>query len=135
MQQKLVYDLQIHVMYRQVKERIESQGLEAETRWMDYHGIKCPRCGQPFKVYNYSVKGPASVSAFLIAEQNKAVIYSVCKPCGKDIQKQKNGNGKTVETEKSIFEKLPDLKRNADNPMTDDDFKKEVDTLDKIMGE
>ncbi|WP_391558951.1 hypothetical protein [Robertmurraya sp.] len=132
MDRKFLYDVEVMQALRHVKEKIESQGYQVDTRWIDYHGDQCPRCGQKFKVYNHSVKGAASASAFLVSEQNKAVVYCVCKSCNREILRTQLGNGKTLDTESRIIEKLPDLKRASDEPPTKEEFKHQMDVLNKI---
>jgi hypothetical protein len=132
MDQKLIYDIKIVHALRHTKEKIESQGYEVDTRWVDYHGDQCPRCGNKFKIYNNIVKGPATASAFLVLEQNKAVVYCVCKSCSREIFQPNRENGKTLDTENRIFEKIPDLKRKDMNPPSKEEFQKQMDVLNKI---
>jgi hypothetical protein len=110
-EKKLSYELPIFHMLRLFKERFKGEGLEVDTRFIDYHGTFCPRCGSNFKVYNGSVKDAASVSAFIVQEQGKAVVYCVCKSCAKQLARSSMVKAVPVETEKRIWEKLPDLTR------------------------
>lgn len=129
---KYLYDVEVMMLMRQSRERMEAQGYEVDTRWIDYYGNECPRCGDPFKTYNNSIKGVGSISGFLIEEQKKFVPYSVCKSCAREVVKVKWGEGKTVDTEKRIFDKLPDLKRKDKNIPSEEEIQKEIEVLKKL---
>jgi hypothetical protein len=127
---KLGYELSIFQALRQFKERIKGEGLEVDTRFIDYHGTFCPRCGSNFKVYNGSVKDAASLSAFIVQDQGKAVVYCVCKACAKQLARSPMIKGDPEETEKRIWEKLPDLKRN-ERP-SEEQVQKEMEIFKRI---
>lgn len=126
----LSYELPIFHALRQFKERFKGEGLEVDTRFIDYHGTFCPRCGSNFKVYNGSVKDAASLSAFIVQDQGKVVVYCVCKSCAKQLARSPITKGDTEETEKRIWDKLPDLTRH-ERP-TDEQIQKELEILKRI---
>ena len=130
--EKYSYDFEIILGLRQFQKNFESKGLETDTRYLDHYGDTCPRCKSRFKVYGNDVKNVGSISAFLVMEQKKAVLYCVCKKCAKELK-----NSSTIETdarmtEEYIFSKLPDLKRNDNNPISREDLENEIDILTDI---
>jgi len=127
---KLSYDLPIFQALRQLREHLKKEGLEIDTRFIDYHGTFCPRCGLDFKLYNRSVKDAASLSAFIVHEQGKAVVYCICKSCAKQLTHSPIVKREPVDTEKRICEKLPDLARDG-NP-SDEQIKKELDIFKRL---
>lgn len=129
-EKKLSYELQIFHMLRHFKERLQGEGLEVDTRFIDYHGTFCPRCGSNFKVYNGSVKDAASVSAFIVQDQGKAVVYCVCRSCAKQLSRSSMMKGDPEETEKRIWEKLPDLTRTK--KPTDAEIEREIEIFKRI---
>ena len=129
-EKKLSYELPIFQALRQVRERLKNEGLEVDTRFIDYHGTFCPRCGSNFKIYNGSVKDAASLSAFIVHKQAKAVVYCVCKSCAKQLTRSPLVKGDPVDTEKRIWEKLPDLKR--DGKPSDKQIMKEMDIFNRM---
>lgn len=129
-EKKLSYELPIFQMLRRFEERFKSEGLETDTRFIDYHGTFCPRCGSNFKVYNGAVKDAASVSAFIVQDQGKVVVYCVCKSCAKQLARSTKVGGNPEETEKRIWEKLPDLTRH-ERP-TDEQIQREMEIFKRI---
>jgi hypothetical protein len=129
-EKKLSYELPIFRMLGHFKERFKGEGLEVDTRFIDYHGTFCPRCGSNFKIYNGSVKDAASLSAFIVQDQGKVVVYCVCKTCAKQLARSSTVKAASEDTEKRIWEKLPDLTRH-ERP-TDEQVQKEVDIFKRI---
>jgi hypothetical protein len=83
--EKLSYDLKIIRMVQNFEKRFSGEGLTADTRYLDFYNDICPRCGNNIKTYRGEVKGIGSVSAFVVLEQKKAVLYGLCKECSKRI--------------------------------------------------
>jgi hypothetical protein len=129
-EKKLSYELPIFHMLRQFKERFKNEGLDVDTRFIDYYGTFCPRCGSNFKVYSGSVKDAKSLSAFIVQDQGKAVVYCVCKSCSKQLASSSMVKGDPVGTEKRIWEKLPDLTRH-ERP-SDEQIQKELDIFKRL---
>lgn len=110
---KLTYSMEIYIALRIIKNKFEKAGLELDTRYMDYFGDECPRCGRAFKVYRDEVKDAATVSAFLNMEQQKGIAYCLCKKCVGEMSHLTAARDAKA-TEKRIFEKIPDLKRSRE---------------------
>jgi len=107
--EKLTYSIDILNALRLIKSNFEKVGMELDTRYMDYFG-ECPRCGDTFKIYRQEIKNAATVSAFLNMEQQKGIAYCLCKKCVKEMSIF-TATKDAENTEKRIFEKIPDLNR------------------------
>lgn len=110
---KLTYDIEIYNALRLLKGKFEKAGLELDTRYIDYFGEECPRCGAAFKIYRNEVKNAATVSVFLNMEQQKGIVYCLCKKCVREMSDFTAARDAKI-TENRISEKIPDLKRSAD---------------------
>ena len=130
--EKYQYDLEIIQALRIIKKNFSEQDLDSDTRYIDYFGNTCPRCRTKFKVYGLNVKKVASVSAFLVLEQKKAVIYCVCKKCAKELAKKFQVETDARKTEEYIFSKLPDLTRKNNESLNEEEYNKEMNIIKKI---
>jgi hypothetical protein len=128
---KLIYSNEIYTALRLIKNKFEEAGLELDTRYIDYFGKECPRCGGAFKVYRNEVKGAATVSAFLNMEQQKGIAYCLCKKCVREMSRFTATSDAKI-TEKRIFEKIPDLKRSKNPGRSTIELEKRM--LRKIYG-
>ena len=128
---KLSYELEVINILRLYAKQFEEQGLSIDTRYLDYCGNQCPKCKGAMKVYNKTVKRVGSISAFMLLEQNKAVLYPLCKPCAKKLSNYNTKEDKKVE--EFIFSRFPELIRPI---LSEDDkrekIKKEYLLLDKM---
>ncbi len=129
--EKLTYSFEIYTALRIIKGKFEKAGLELDTRYIDYFGRECPRCGGAFKVYRNEVKDAATVSAFLNMEQQKGIAYCLCKKCVGQISLSTATRDAKV-TEGRIFEKIPDLKRSKSPGRSAIELEKRI--LQKIYG-
>lgn len=127
--EKLSYDLKIIRMKEDLEKRFLRQGLTADTRYLDYYNDICPRCGNTIKTYRGEVKGIGSVSAFVVLEQKKAVLYGLCKECSKRIAYGPSIEHETKQTEERIFSKIPDLERKDKEIPSEEELKKEKEIL------
>jgi len=70
----------------------------------------------------------------MILEQNKAVLYPLCKPCAKKMIGAYYSPHDDKRVEEYITEKLPQLKRCILNEtMKTEEIKKENEIIDKLM--
>lgn len=130
---KFSYEFEVIKAIRFYEERFNQQGLSIDSSYLDYFGNQCPKCENVFKVYRNTVKGIASISAFMILEQNKAVLYPLCKSCVKKINLAFN-TSENSKVEEFIFSKLPDLKRHEINEKEKlEEIKKEHEIVKKIQ--
>lgn len=125
---KFSYELEVIHYLRNYEEKFKDKGLELDKRYIDYYGDTCPYCGEKMKVYRNEIKNVGSLSAFVILEQNKGVVYCLCKKCSKQLTKDfgRKYDNKKVETK--ILEKIPDLKRD-DSQTTRKKVMNELDIL------
>jgi hypothetical protein len=108
--EKLSYDTKINVFLRIFRKQYEELDMALDTRYIDFYGDTCPRCGGGIRVRRGVVEDAASVSTYLLLEQNKAVAYCICKKCAKELTRfRRQDDGEP--TEERIVAKLPDLKR------------------------
>lgn len=128
---KLTYDIQVHYLLKNYIEKLSTEGLDIDSRYIDFYGDVCPCCGRKMKVYGNEVRGVGSLSAFLVLEQKKAIIYDLCKNCAKKLSNSWGNQFDNSEVESRIFEKLPDLKRKDVKPNADE-IKEEIEILKKI---
>lgn len=126
---KYQHDLEIHSFIRYFESKFREIGIDVDTRFLDYFSF-CPRCKSEFKIYNNILKGIASVSCYLLLEQNKAVLYGVCKKCARELS-----SGSVVRssynTEENIVAVIPDLKR-VKNDFTEEEIQKEFSILNRL---
>ncbi len=130
-EEKLTYSVEILSGLRLIKSKFERAGLELDTRYMDYFGEECPRCGGALKIYRQEVKDAATVSAFLNMEQQKGIAYCLCKKCVKEMSIFTAKRDAEI-TEKRVFEKIPDLKRSKEPTRAEIQLEKRM--LQKIYG-
>jgi len=130
--EKYSYDFEIVLALRHFKKNFAGKGLMLDTRYIDFFGDTCPRCKTKFKVYGNDVKNAASVSAFLVMEQKKAVVYCICKKCAKELTKTSTIENDARKTEEYIFSKLSDLKREDNESLNEKEFDKEMDLLNDL---
>ncbi|NLA11448.1 MAG: hypothetical protein GX883_04925 [Firmicutes bacterium] len=128
---KLTYSVEIYTALRVMKNKFKEAGLQLDTRYIDYYGELCPRCGVPFKVYRNEVKDAATVSAFLNMEQQKGIAYCLCKKCVRGMSAFTATKDARI-TEERVFEKIPDLRRSKKPSRSVIELEKRI--LRKIYG-
>ncbi len=128
---RLTYSVEIYTALRVIKNKFKDAGLKLDTRYMDYHGEQCPRCGSMFSIYRNEIKDAATVSAFLNMEQQKGIAYCLCKKCVREMSTFTAARDARI-TERRIFEKIPDLKRSKDPSKSVIELEKRI--LAKIYG-
>lgn len=132
--EKFSFDFEIIKILRVYTDKFKQQGLNTDLSYLDYYGDQCPKCGNKMKSYQNTVKGLGSISAFMILEQNKAVLYPLCKPCAKKMIGAYYSPHDDKRVEEYIAEKLPQLKRCILNEtMKTEEIKKENEIIDKLM--
>lgn len=128
--EKLSYDAKINALLRSLRRKYNEIGLSLDTRYMDYFGDNCPMCEGPIKVKRGIVENAASVSSYLLLEQNKAVAYCICRSCAKKLTRFRTDN-LANQTEAAIIAKLPDLKRSRQP--TKEEIYQEREILKKLF--
>jgi tetratricopeptide (TPR) repeat protein len=113
--QRFSYNAAINGALRMLKKQYEENGIEIDTRYMDYFGDVCPRCGGRIRANRGVIDEAASVSSYLLLEQNKAVVYCICKKCARQISRSLGPVDDTEVTEARISARLPDLARSKPN--------------------
>lgn len=129
--ERLTYSVEIYTALRVIKNKFKDAGLELDTRYLDYFGEQCPRCGVPFKLYRNEIKDAATVSAFLNMEQQKGIAYCLCKKCVREMSAFTAAKDARI-TEERVFEKIPDLKRSKEPSRSVIELEKRI--LQKIYG-
>ncbi|MDW7650371.1 MAG: hypothetical protein SCK29_00925 [Bacillota bacterium] len=109
--QRFSYDAATNAALRMVKIQFAENGVEVDTRYMDYFGDVCPRCGGRIRANRGVIDEAASVSSYMFLEQNKAVLYCICKKCARQISRSFRPVDDSEVTEARISAKLPDLAR------------------------
>ena len=131
--EKFSFEYEIIKVLRVYIEKFKQQGLNTDLSYLDYYGDQCPKCKSKMKLYQNTVKGLGSISAFMILEQNKAVLYPLCKPCAKKMSAFYNPHDDKM-IEEYVAEKLPQLKRCILNEsLRTEVIKKENEIIDKLM--
>ena len=130
--EKLIYEKKVTKIKEQIEKKYLEQGITCDNRYLDYHNTICPRCGNNIKTYRGEVKGIASVSSFLVLEQNKAVLYGLCKDCVKELSRSRFIKEETLGTEERVFDKIPDLRRVSQEETTEEHTKREREILEKV---
>lgn len=129
----LVYEPVITRPLRLLRKRYNKLGIELDTRYMDYFGEQCPRCGGKIRVRRGVVEDASSMSSFLLLEQKKAVAYCLCKKCARQIARPFGREDLVEITEERIVDKLPDLERKVER--TREVIEEEKRILLKLHGE
>jgi hypothetical protein len=128
--EKFNHELDVIYAIRYLKSKFKDTDIEVDTRFLDHFSF-CPRCRSDLKIYNNTLKGLVSVSCYLLLEQNKVILYGICKKCAKALVNPIKQNSNTNETENNIVSVLPDLKRKSVD-YTKEERKKEFTILNNL---
>lgn len=132
--EKFSFEFEIIKILRVYTDKFKQQGLNTDLSYLDYYGDQCPKCKSKMKLYQNTVKGLGSISAFMILEQNKAVLYPLCKLCAKKLSGAYYNHHDDKKVEEYISEKLPQLKRCILGETEKiEEIKKENEIIHKLM--
>jgi hypothetical protein len=131
--EKLSYEFEVIKILRLYKDKFSQVGLNIDTNYLDYFGNQCPRCKSEMKVYRNTVKGVGSISSFMLLEQNKAVLYPLCKSCVRKLSSGYSDPAEDKKVEEFICSKLPELKRRIlSEDEKAEEIKKEYEIIEKL---